>query len=137
MVLYLIAVSAFVAGSIERLSRQLDQIGLLPQAQRSTVARDVFLAIRTHLQSKEVKELRELRRRVQDKRAILIYQGARDFTNLHFAAATMIDQWAASKLESLTSPSLTHEVLAERRCRMIDKFVQENLPDDLVQGDAG
>jgi len=49
----------------------------------------------------------------------------------------MIEQWAASKLENLTPRSLTHEVLAERCCRMIETFVRNNLPGDPVPGDAG
>lgn len=90
----------------------------------------VFSEIRPHLGARAV-ELRELRRRAQDRRALLLYEGARDITDSRFAAALLTEQWAIASRELLVSRGAITRILAQRRCNAIEQFVRDHLPDDV------
>ena len=77
----------------------------------------------------DLQDLRSLRRKAQDERAALLYAGARDFNDIAFAVATMMQEWASAKLELCGSDTLATKVPAERRIKAIEDFVRDNLPE--------
>jgi len=111
-------------GSTRRLLRQLENAGLLPREHRARIARGVFAAIGPHTETNDAHELRQLRRRAQDDRARLMYTGARDFSDVQFAVATLVEQWAVAKMELIAPRS--NDVLAQRRCQAIEEFARRN-----------
>lgn len=118
----------FLVSQTQRFWRQMEQIRLLPKAHRSRIAEQIFREIRPYLERADADDLRELRRHAQERRAILLYAGARDFTDVRFAEATIIEQWALARMELNVSRSLTEDVLAERCLNAIEDFVRNNLP---------
>ena len=77
----------------------------------------------------DLQDLRSLRRKAQEERALLIYAGARDFNDTEFAVATMVQEWASARLVLCGSDSVATKVPAERRTKAIEDFVRDNLPD--------
>src|SRR5215216_6002482 len=111
--------ASFLIGPTQRFLREMEQLRSLSDAHRRQIAEQVFAHIRPHLASDDADDLRELRRRAQDQRARLIYEGARDFSDFRFAGATLAEQWAVAKIESIGSRSPITEILAERRSKAI------------------
>jgi hypothetical protein len=108
----------------------MEQLRSLSEAHRRQIAEQVFAHIRPYLGSDDVDDLRELRRRAQDHRARLIYEGARDFSDLRFAGASLTEQWAVANIELICSRSPISQIFAERRCKAVEDFVRDNLPDE-------
>jgi hypothetical protein len=96
----------------------------------------VFAGVRPYLDIRNAGDLQELRRNAQEQRATLIYAGARDFTDVRFAAATITEQWALARMKSVATWSLATEVLAERICKAVEEFLRENLPEERGDADA-
>jgi hypothetical protein len=120
----------FLVGPTQRLLRLLGQLRLLADGDRAEIAAQVVAVIRPCLATEDADELRQLRRDVQDARAALIYEGARDFSDLRFAVVTLAEQWAAARLEQTSSRSVAGSVLGEQRCKMIEDFLKDNLPEE-------
>jgi hypothetical protein len=123
-------VTPFLVSPTQRFLRHMQEVRSFPQERRRRIAVQVFADIRAYLDVRNAGDLQELRRNAQERRATLIYAGARDFTDVRFAAATIIEQWALARMKSVATWSLATEVLAERICRAVEDFLRENLPDD-------
>jgi len=107
----------------------MEQIRSLAKVDRRQISEQVFAEIRPYLGSDDGDELQELRRRAQDQRAKLIYEGARHFADVQYAAVTMLEQWAIAKFELIVSRSALTHILAERRCKAVEDFLRDNLDE--------
>ena len=105
----------------------MHQLRFLAEQQQQQIAAAVFSEMRLLLGTSDLTALHQLRRHYQDERAILIYEGARDFSDSRYAAAALIEQWAIARSELLAPRSLAAEILAERCCKAIEDFVRDNL----------
>jgi hypothetical protein len=108
-------VTAFLLRSTQRFFHEMQRIRSLPKMQRTRIAIGVLADIRPYLQIEDAGDLQELRRYAQERRALLTYEGARDFTDVRFATATMTEQWAIAKSQLVASRSLAMDILAELR----------------------
>jgi hypothetical protein len=113
----------------ERFFGSMLRLRSLPKGRQQQIAQTAFAAIQPSLGSMDINDLRQLRRRCQDERALLIYEGAREFTDARYAAAILVEQWALARLELIEARSLVTEILAERRRKAIEDFVRDNLPE--------
>ena len=125
-------VASFLA-STKRFSHLLEQARSMPEQHRQQIAVDLFLQSKDLLDTQDADELKAVRHRAQDDRARLIYDGARDFTDARFAVATIIEQWAIARGELISPRFLTSGLLAQRRCTAIEKFIRDNLPEQLPE----
>jgi hypothetical protein len=116
-----------LTGSTARFLRSMHQLRFLPEKHQQQIAAAVFAEIQPLLETDNLAALHQLRRRYQDERAVLIYDGARDFSDSRYAAAVLIEQWAIARAEIVMRRSLATEVLAERCCKAIEDFVRDNL----------
>jgi hypothetical protein len=119
----------FIIRATEQFLRTMNNVRSLADEQRRFIAKQVFADIQPLLQTRDIEKLRELRRRSQDERARLIYEGARDAKNAEFARATMTEQWAIAKIELITSRPVIAQILAGRRCVAVENFIRDNLAD--------
>jgi hypothetical protein len=117
----------FLTRSNERFLRSIFQMRCLAKEHRRQIAAHVFAEIQSLLETDDIVQLRQLRRQYQHERALLIYDGARDFSDPRYAAAVLIEQWAIARSEIIMRRSLVTEVLAERCCKTIEDFVRDNL----------
>jgi hypothetical protein len=122
-------VTLIPTSSTKRLLQVVEQLRSLPEMQRRTIASRVFAELSPWLDTMDLQDLRSLRRKAQDERALRIYAGARDFSDIEFALATMMQEWVSAKLELCGSDSLATKVPAERRIKAIEDFVRDNLPE--------
>jgi hypothetical protein len=116
-----------LTGPTEQFLRSMCQIRSLGEEERQQIAAQVFAEIEPLVKTFDLSELRQLRRRFQDERALLIYEGARDFSDARYAVAVLIEQWAIGRAELITARSLITKIFAERRCKAIEDFVRDNL----------
>jgi hypothetical protein len=128
-------VTPFLVSPTQRFLRHMQQVRCFPQERRRQIALQVLADIRPYLDVRNAGDLQELRRNAQEQRATLIYAGARDFTDVRFAAATMTEQWALARMKSVATWSLATEVLAERICKAVEEFLRDNLPEGEDEAD--
>jgi hypothetical protein len=119
----------FIIRATEQFLRTMNNVRSLADEQRRFIAKQVFADIQPLLQTRDIEKLRELRRRSQDERARLIYEGARDAKNAEFARATMTEQWTIAKIELIASGPVIAQILAGRRCAAVENFIRDNLAD--------
>jgi hypothetical protein len=120
-------------GPTQRFLRQVEYLGSLPLAHRHDVAVAVYASIQPYLGDAGFSALEALRRSAQDQRAELIYAGARDYDDVQFAAASIVEQWARARSALCAARPLEMRILAERCCETIERFVRDNLPEEEVE----
>jgi hypothetical protein len=121
------SIMPILSGSTARFLRSMHQLRFLEQQRQQQIAAAVFAEIQPLLDTQDIVALHQLRRYYQDERAVLLYDGARDFSDSGYAAAVLIEQWAIARAEMIRPRSLAAEVLAERCCKAIEDFVRDNL----------
>jgi hypothetical protein len=117
----------FVSAPTVRFLRAIEQLALLPSAQKRTIAADVYTTIKPLVGSADVAALRRAVDDVQAERWRLISTGIGEPTDARFARVALAEQWLLAQLELLRATSPVAEVLAGRRCGAIESFIRGNL----------
>src|SRR5262249_57185989 len=73
----------------------------------------------------------ELRRRAQDQRWRLISQGISVLRHEYFGPVVLSEQWAVARMAMADNRSPVGQILAERRLRAIEMFIEDNFPGGL------
>jgi len=117
----------FVSAPTVRFLLAIKRLGLLPAAQRRKIAADVYGEIKPFFAGQDVDALRRAARGAQDERWQLISHDVRDMTDTRFATVVIAEKWMLARLELLLGAAPVAEVLAEKRCDVVEKFIGENL----------
>lgn|SRR6266540_3555112 len=117
----------FMSAPTVRFLQAMEQVRLLPAAQRREIAVEVYSEIKPLVGSRNTDQLGRRAQVAQDERWRLISSGVREFTDVRFACTAIAEQWVLARLDLLRPASPVAEALAERRCRIIEDFVRDNL----------
>src|SRR5215217_925269 len=91
----------FVSAPTVRFLQAMDQMALLPAAQRRKIAADVYSDVKWLVGSRNIDELRRCAQGAQDERWRLISSGVCEMSNPRFARAAIAEQWILARRELL------------------------------------
>jgi len=117
----------FVSAPTVRFLLAIERLGLLPAAQRRKIAADVYGEIKPFFASQDVDALRRAAQGAQDERWQLISRDVRAMTDTRFATVVITEKWMLARLELVLGAAPVAEVLAEKRCDVVEKFIGKNL----------
>ena len=117
----------FVSAPTVRFLRAMKQVSLLAAAQRWKIAIDVSSQIKSLVGSRDIDELRRCAQMAQGERWRLISSGIREMIDPRFARTAIAEQWLLARIELVHPTSPVAEILAERRCRIVEDFLLDNL----------
>jgi hypothetical protein len=126
----MVASAYFASAPTVRFLRAVDQLRLLPAANRQQIASAVLARIKPFIGSHDLDEVRGAARVVQDERWRLIAAGGCKPTDTGFADIIIAEQWLLAQVELMRAVAPIAEVLAEKRRDTIEEFIRDNLYAD-------
>jgi hypothetical protein len=120
----------FASAPTVRFLQAMEGLCLLSATQRRKIAAAVFGEIGPLVGSRDIEELGRAARCAQDQRWRLIYRGVGEATDHRFHSTAIAEQWMLASLVLLRDASPLEEILAEKRCSVVETFIRDNLPSD-------
>ena len=122
--------ACFVSAPTVRFLRTIEQLAALPAADRRKIAAGVVAEIKPLLASNDLDELTTAARSRQDERWRLVSSDVRYMTDVRFATVVVTEQWIRGRLEVVRAASPVGEILAEKRCAAVERFIMDNISLD-------
>ena len=112
-----------------RFLRSMEEVRLLPQADRRRLAADLYSEIKPLIGTDDHERLQTAAAEAQDIRWRLVATGVDD-CDAELRIVKIKEQWLRSQLELLTPKSPVAEVLAAKRVEVIERFIRDQLSFD-------
>jgi hypothetical protein len=105
----------------------MEQLSQFSTAERHTVAVDLYTEIKPFVGAVGADEMLCAAEALQARRWGLVYRGLSQFTDRQFATVFMAEHWLRGRVEQIRGGSPVGEVLAEKRCGAIERFILDTL----------
>ena len=119
--------SFFMSAPTVRFLRTMEQLTQFSTAERHTIAVDLYTEIKPFVAAVDLDEMLCAAEALQARRWGLVYRGVSRFTDREFATVFMAEHWLRGRVEQIRGGSPVGEVLAEKRCRAIERFILDTL----------
>lgn len=119
--------SYFVSAPTVRFLRAVDRLAALSSAQRRKIAARVLENVKPLLACRDAARLGEAGARYQDERWRLISLGMHDADEDDLTVVVVTEQWIGARLELVRGVPPVVEVLAEKRCAAVERFILDNI----------
>ena len=110
-----------------RFLRTVEQLSQFSTAERNTIAVDLYTEIKPFVVAVDLDEMLCAAEALQGRRWGLVYRGVSRFTDREFATVVMAEHWLRGRVEQIRGGSPVGEVLAEKRCGAIERFILDTL----------